>query len=1533
MEGHHAAPIDLAPPIGVNGSGLSGSAHHGETGRSSDRAMSSSGNTLHEELSEKQENGSPAAATFSEKPKRTANDSSEDVVAELEPHHVSVHRGKDEFHALERRYSQLSQHSQANELHRPTTRRSLRSSFSRADRVVSHLSAADAEKAKAEEAEFDLAEVLRSKRHDIDEAGIKRKDVGVVWEDLEVIGAGGMRINIRNFSSAIIEQFMMPVIKLLGVVGYNPFAPKPKTILYKNSGLLKPGEMCLVLGRPNSGCSTFLKSITNQRSGYMEVNGDVEYAGVGWKEMRKRYAGEVVYNQEDDDHLPTLTVAQTIRFALSLKTPKRRIPGVSAAQFKEDVLNLLLSMLNIKHTANTIVGNAYVRGVSGGERKRVSIAEMFCSGATVCAWDNSTRGLDASTALDYAKSLRLLTDIMGQTTFVSLYQAGEGIYDQFDKVLVLNESRVVYFGPAKEARQYMLDLGYRDLPRQTSADYLSGCTDPNERQFADGRDENNVPSTAEAMEKAFVESDICRRMVEERVQYKQEMQADERVREEFKQAVSEQKHKGVGKKSSYTVPFFTQVLIITKRQITLKFQDTFGITTGYATSLIIALIVGSVYFRLPESAAGAFTRGGLLFLGLLFNALTSFSELPSQMLGRSVLYRQGEYRFFRPSAFAVAAVAADVPYNASNIFIFTIVLYFMGGLYSSAGAYFIFFLMVFTTFMVMSSFFRTLGVATSDYNTAARLASVLISIMVTYTGYMIPVQQMKRWLFWLFYLNPLSYGYEAIFANEFSRINLQCDGNYIIPRNIPAAGITGYPDTVGPNQLCSLMGSTPGSNQVSGSAYMNAGYSYSKSHIWRNYGILIGFFVFFLTLQMIFIEVLQQGAKHFAINVFKKEDKDLKKKNERLAERRDAYRAGKLDQDLSGLKMRPEPFTWEALNYTVPVPGGSRQLLKDVYGYVKPGQLTALMGASGAGKTTLLDVLASRKSVGVISGDVLMNGRPIGIDFQRGCAYAEQQDTHEWTTTVREALQYSAYLRQPQSVPKQEKDDYCEDIIELLEMQDIADAMIGFPGFGLSVEARKRVTIGVELAAKPDLLLFLDEPTSGLDGQSAYNIVRFLKKLCAAGQKILCTIHQPNALLFQSFDRLLLLQRGGETVYHGPIGPDSKDLIAYLEANGAEVPHDANPAEFMLEAIGAGSRKRIGGDWGEKWRNSPEFAQLKEEITELKSNALAKGNEGEAKHTEYATSFFFQFKTMLNRTNVALWRNADYQWTRLFAHLAIALVVTLTFLQLDNTLQSLQYKVFAVFFATILPALILAQIEPQYIMSRMTFNREASSKMYSSTVFALTQLIAEMPYSLACATAFFLLLYYGVGFPAASSRAGYFFVMILLTEVYAVTLGQAVAALSPTILIAALFNPFLLVLFSLFCGVTAPAPTLPYFWRSWMYQLDPFTRLISGLVSTVLKDQQVVCRDNEFNIFSPPSGQTCTQYAGAFAQAVGGYLNNPDATTDCQFCQYRVGQSFYEPLQISYSTRGRDAGIMVAYCIFNILVLLVAARFLKWSKR
>lgn len=203
------------------------------------------------------------------------------------------------------------------------------------------------------------------------------------------------------------------------------------------------------------------------------------------------------------------------------------------------------------------------------------------------------------------------------------------------------------------------------------------------------------------------------------------------------------------------------------------------------------------------------------------------------------------------------------------------------------------------------------------------------------------------------------------------------------------------------------------------------------------------------------------------------------------------------------------------------------------------------------GKTTLLDVLAQRASLGVITGELFVNGKDLNASFPRKVGYVQQQDMHLAQSTVREALRFSAVLRQPKTVSLQEKYAYVEEVIKMLDMEDFAEAVVGNPGNGLNVCQRKLLSIGVELAAKPELLIFLDEPTSGLDSQSAWAICTFMRKLAHHGQAVLATIHQPSALLFEHFDRLLFLAKGGKTVYFGDIGQQSQTLLNYFQSNGA----------------------------------------------------------------------------------------------------------------------------------------------------------------------------------------------------------------------------------------------------------------------------------------------------------------------------------------------------------------------------------------------
>ncbi|CAK3828461.1 ABC transporter [Lecanosticta acicola] len=1426
---------------------------------------------------------------------------------------VSVEAAEKEFQELQRELTRMSrQQSRKSDAHKDGAR--------------------DVEKAiplsTTEEVEtFDLEDTLRGARALEEESGIKSKKIGVIWENLTVKGMGGAKIFVKTFPDAFVDFFGFPIKFTLGLLGIGGKGREVE-ILQDFKGVVKPGEMVLVLGRPGSGCTTFLKVISNQRFGYTSVDGEVLYGPFTSKEFEKRYRGEAVYAMEDDVHHPTLTVGQTLAFALDCKVPGKRPAGVSAAQFKERVVDTMLRMFNIEHTKNMVVGDSFVRGVSGGERKRVSIAEAMITGAAVYSYDNSTRGLDASTALDYAKSLRVLTNIYHTTTFVSLYQASENIYSQFDKVLVIDEGRQVFFGPAQEARSYFEGLGFKEKPRQTTPDYLTGCTDPFEREYKQGRDASNAPSSPDGLVEAFNNSEYAIALKAEINDYRKVLKEEQHVYEDFKTAVEEGK-RHAPKKSVYSIPFYMQVWALMKRQASLKWQDRFSLIVSWITSIVIAIVIGTVWLQLPKTSSGAFTRGGVLFIALLFNCFSAFGELASTMVGRPIVNKHRAYTFHRPSALWIAQICVDMAFQSVQILVFSIMVYFMCGLVYDAGAFFTFFLIIITGYLAITLFFRTVGCLCPDFDSAIKFASTIITLFVITSGYLIQYQSQQVWLRWIFYINALGLGFSALMENEFMRLDLECGGTYLVPYGPGYGNIS--------HQTCTLAGSQGGSATVSGTDYIVTAFSYYPSQLWRNWGIILVLVVGFLAANSVLGEYIKWGAGGKTVTFYSKENSERKKLNEALQEKTQARTSkdgGSSAADDLSIESKAV-LTWEDMCYDVPVPSGQLRLLKNIYGYVKPGQLTALMGASGAGKTTLLDVLASRKNIGVITGDKLVDGKPPGTAFQRGTSYAEQLDVHEGTQTVREALRFSADLRQPYETPREEKYAYVEEIIALLEMDDIADAIIGSPEAGLAVEQRKRVTIGVELAAKPELLLFLDEPTSGLDSQSAFNIVRFLKKLAAAGQAILCTIHQPNASLFENFDRLLLLQRGGETVYFGDIGKDAHVLIDYFHRHGADCPPNANPAEWMLDAIGAGSTPRIGDkDWGEIWRESDELAATKDEIIRMKQQRIKEvGQQPHVEQKEFATPLWHQIKTVQIRAHKSFWRSPNYGFTRLVNHIIIALLTGLMFLQLDDSRTSLQYRVFVIFQVTVLPALILAQVEPKYDLSRLTYYREAASKTYKQFPFALSMVVAEIPYSILCAVGFFLPLYYIPKFSYATSRAGYNFLMILTTEFFSVTLGQMVAALTPSTFIAVLLNPFIIIVFALFCGVTIPKPQIPGFWRAWLYELDPFTRLISGLVSNELHGLPVQCTDGELNRFTAPPGQTCGDYMFSFFAAGGpGYLAN-NQTSDCAYCAYRVGDQFYEPLGISFSNRWRDFGILVAFVGSNLVLLFLGSRYLNFNRR
>ncbi|KAK0386033.1 hypothetical protein NLU13_5870 [Sarocladium strictum] len=1402
------------------------------------------------------------------------------------------------------------------------------------------------------EDEFELGEFMREGHFEKRTDGVSAKRLGLVYEGLTVRGTGSTTAFVRTVPDAVLGTFGPDLYKLITklVPSLRVRQPPRRTLVHDFTGVVRPGEMMLVLGRPGSGCSTFLKAVANLRDSFAAVEGSVSYGGISAGDQKKLYRGEVTYNMEDDAHFATLSVWRTLTFALMNKTRK------NAAHDIPIIANALMRMFGIGHTKHTQVGDDFVRGVSGGERKRVSIAETLASKASIVAWDNSTRGLDASTALDYARSLRIMTDVSQRTTLVTLYQAGEGIYGVMDKVLVIDEGRQIYSGPASQAKQYFIDLGFECPERQTTADFLTAVTDPNERRYRKGF-EDKAPRTPEELEKAFRESRHYKNVLADVASYKEHLErTDHEDARHFDGAVQEAKSRRVSAKSPYTVSFFRQVAACTRREAWLLLSDTTSLWTRVFIIVSSALLIGSLFYGQPDDTAGLFTRGGVVFFSAVFLGWLQLTELMNAVSGRTIISRHRDYAFYRPSAVALARVVLDFPVVAVQVVLFGVVVYFMTGLAVEAGKFFIYMLFVFTTTIVITALYRMFASVSPEIDTAVRFSGIGLNLLIIYLGYVISKPQLLRdyiWFGWLYWVNPLSYSFEALLSNEVFDQQLACAPGQLVPQG---------PGVDPQYQGCAIPGASVGSGSVRGSDYLAVQFDYSRSDLWRNFGALVGFGVLYVLITLLATETVSfvSGGGGGAL-LFKKSRKakrhvqsEQAPVDEEKAARAEASLGGSGsgsdssdtrqgtssdDQPMEQLVKSDSVFTWRDLEYTVPYLGGQKKLLNKVSGYAKPGVMVALMGASGAGKSTLLNTLSQRQTVGVVSGDMLVDGRPLDPDFQRNTGFCLQGDIHDRTQTVREAIEFSAILRQDSAVPHEEKMDYVNKVIDLLELNDLQDAVI----MSLGVEQRKRLTIGVELAAKPSLLLFLDEPTSGLDSQSAYSIVRFLKKLARAGQAIICTIHQPSSVLIQQFDMVLALNPGGNTFYFGPMGESGEHMVKYFADRGAVCPPGKNIAEFVLETAARPHRKPDGSkiNWNTEWRDSKEAQDVLDEIDSLQRTqsqaaaAQAKDGSGTPSKKEFAVGPWLQAVQLTKRMFRQHWRNPSYVYGKLFTAVVMGLFNGFTFWRLGNSVQDMQNRMFTCLLIVTIPATVVNAVVPAFYNNLSIWQaREYPSRIYGWFAFCTANVVTEIPVAVVSGTLYWILWYWPTGLPTESSVSGYAYLMTVLMFLFMNSWGQWICAFAPSFTVISNVLPFFFLMFGVFNGIVRPYADMPSVWRYWIYWMNPSTYWIGGLLSATLTGQPVECNEQETAHFNPPPGQTCGEYAAGFIESAGGYLLNPNSSDQCQYCPYSSGDDYLATINIDASDKWRNFGIFLMFCVTNwllVYLLVYSVRIRGWS--
>ncbi|GMM31117.1 ATP-binding cassette transporter [Martiniozyma asiatica (nom. inval.)] len=1388
--------------------------------------------------------------------------------------------------------------------------------------------------------DFDLKRILQYISHSNEKKGIQSSQTDIVFEDFEVIG--------KNTSASVLKDvgdvLFAPITKLYQRLSHKKLIdlsklPKKRQILRDVNGYATPGTMTLVLGRPGSGCSTFLKVISGETKTYIGYNGDISYCGVPSSEMFKNHIEQLVYNPELDVHFPYLTVEETLKFAVGCKTPNVRVDDFTRKEYIQNMKDLYEILFGLKHVEKTLVGNDFVRGVSGGQRKRVSIAEAMVTGGSLYCFDNATRGLDASTALEFAQALRTSTNVTKCTSLVTVYQASESIYELFDNVTVLYSGRQIYFGPIHEAVGYFEKMGYVKPSRQTTPEFLTSVTDPFARTAREGA--KNLPETADEFAEYWRQSPEFARMKSKMQELKSSHNAvDSAIK--FKEIHESVKQSGTGKNSMYTINYLEQLKLCSWRRFRNLYNNRAYTVTLVMAAFVQSLVVGSLYYNTTNETVGAFSRGGVIFFSCLYFAIMTLAETPVLFADKPILNKQHGYSMYHPSAELLSKQITQFPVRVFAITVFSIVLYFMTNLKREPGPYFQYWIVIILVVQCVSGLFTLLASFCPNVQAAMAICGICMMSMVVYSSYMIQRPSMYWWFKWFSYCNPVLYAFEAMITMQFKDLRMPCSPFALIPTGPSYSSVDPLL-----NQVCGFVGAADskilydGANDVNGDIYLSLAFQYTFSHAWRNFGLLFAFIIGYMVVNCIVVEVFNpiqsssdqllfiKGAT-LSADILKElniESEDLEAGGEDLPGNLDTAQSAS-DQKLGSNDI----FMWKNVDYVVPYAGEQRKLLDNVQGYVLPGTMTALMGESGAGKTTLLNVLSRRVDVGVVTGDMLINGHAVDDSFERRTGYVQQQDLHIAELTVRESLLFSARLRRPMSVPDEEKVAYVETVMKILRMEDYADCVAGEPGYGLNVEQRKKLSIATELVAKPSLLLFLDEPTSGLDSQSSWAIIQVLKDLAAAGQAILCTIHQPSSTLFEEFDRLLLLKKGGQTVYFGDIGENSRTMLDYFESKSGRKCTDAeNPAEYILDVIGAGATASTTTDWYELWSNSSQCQLVSDEIENMiaETQHMTLDDNPEL-YEKFATPFTVQLYHVFQRTFLQFWRSLPYIMPKLFLMVIGGLLAGFSFWNVKHTVIGMQNVLFACFLTMIISAPLTNQIQGRAIASRELYEvRESKSNTFHWSCLLFSQYVCEIPFSILFSTIYFICWYFPIQLDNEASRAGtWWLTYCIFFQLYYPSLALMIVYPSPDLETA---NVLLGLCFSFiisFCGVVQRPSLMPGFWK-FMWRASPMTYFIGSQVGILLHDRPVVCNSEEYNYLQPPTGQTCGEYLAAYFETASGYVNNPNDTSDCAVCQYKVGDEYLSSIGVYWDDRWRNIGLFCAYIAFNLFLMCLLYHVLR----
>jgi len=1010
---------------------------------------------------------------------------------------------------------------------------------------------------------------------------------------------------------------------------------------------------------------------------------------------------------------------------------------------------------------------------------------------------------------------------------------------------------------------------------------------------------------------------------------------------------------------SFGTPLVKQIGLLLSREAKSKWRDKTELISAVIRAVGISSVVGSLYWDIGLSQSDTLTRMGELYFLMMVCNMAAMQSVPSLFRSRVVYYHQRMLNYFHGFAYFVSYTVSLMPVILLELVVFSLILYEMSGLQGGgfSSEYWYFTLALLSVTLVSRAVSVVIASVAPSEQVAQGMFPLVLMLNSLYCGFLNARNSIAPAFLWLYYGSFFTYALRGIAINEHESLAFSCSSSEAIATD------------ANNNTICAFQTG----NDVLELYDMETD---SSSFKWQllSYQIIMivawnALAAFLLVRTDMSLEVppalrteQDERARAIAKAEAEAETKGLltdgtaagatvaRSSIVPIASSSDAEKPpGSAEvhvptdePDLEAGERTPvvnrvvsdsvdvttvrvgralsapgleAMLSFDDLSYFVPVKGGEKQLLFGVHGMVQRGSLLALMGPSGAGKTTLLDVLARRKNIGRVEGNMLINGTQVSQrEFQMMTGYVEQFDSHEPNATVREAIEFAAELRLPAATPAEQRVNRVEDVLDILHLRDYEHSRIGKIGMGgLSPEIRKLVSIGVELVSKPSIL-FLDEPTTGLDSTAALNIAHTMKRL-SEDICVVATVHQPSAEVFASFDTMLLLCKGGKMAYLGPTG----DVKSYFSERGLGTPRSGeNVADFALNVTGAGIGQASAEDnarrlaqVNEAFKSSELSRRSMEEIRLVKAHPQGVGDLGAMARA----GFVKQFRMNLQREWRSQLRDREARFGLLGMTVMVVVIMSTLFWQISNDQTSAVSRVGALFLVSMFLIFSSNQIVPVRMSKRLIVYRERASQTYSIESYFFARALAEMPTRFAQVAALSLIAYWTVGFDPEADKFFYFVLVAWFAVMTGVAMADFSTGISPDSVLATLIHMLLLIIFMLAAGFLIVQDAMPTFWR-WVYEINPIRYAVFALSQNELDGLSFYCPDNQ----------------GAVGLPVGCDLN-PSVACQSYYCPITTG----EQAMARYSMDSSKAAdylifLIVCQCVFRISAY-VALKFLVWVRR